>query len=357
MPLYKRPFSPGQFDTVILSPGSFGTKDHLQANGSIKTDIIFYPFGQVWAYDNWDELQFFGGMENWDWTNGLGYTPNRTYRANHGRWLSPDPLAGDISNPQSLNRYAYVLNNPATLTDPTGLGFCPMADTTTERGCPNGGGNDFGAYTLDGMIVSNSIGQAVLAGGFGVQCPNNLCSGLGTDPYSGNQAYLFFTAGAGGATGYLSMYDWSQGVNEVNGTFLSNAQYDAYLQATYASQISAQCATLSGNLSADATLGSGASVNCGNLQYIQGGHANFAVTCGSWGTYDTTSNAYNCAGRWPGGLHIEGDPTDGFWGHNDTASYYIGQSFNWGTFSPWNLLVHGTVDFIGGSLFTYVFAH
>ncbi|MGH9404520.1 MAG: RHS repeat-associated core domain-containing protein [Terriglobia bacterium] len=38
-----------------------------------------------------------------------------------GRWLSPDPLGGDIPNPQSLNRYAYALNNPTTLTDPSGL--------------------------------------------------------------------------------------------------------------------------------------------------------------------------------------------------------------------------------------------
>jgi hypothetical protein len=41
-----------------------------------------------------------------------------------GYWLPPDPLAGDVSNPQSLNRYAYVLNNPTTLTDPLGLGDC-----------------------------------------------------------------------------------------------------------------------------------------------------------------------------------------------------------------------------------------
>ena len=37
------------------------------------------------------------------------------------RWLSPDPLAGSVFDPQSLNRYAYVLNNPTTLTDPLGL--------------------------------------------------------------------------------------------------------------------------------------------------------------------------------------------------------------------------------------------
>jgi hypothetical protein len=37
------------------------------------------------------------------------------------RWLTPDLLGGDITNPQSLNRYAYALNNPETLTDPLGL--------------------------------------------------------------------------------------------------------------------------------------------------------------------------------------------------------------------------------------------
>lgn len=30
-------------------------------------------------------------------------------------------LGGDITSPQSLNRYAYALNNPETLTDPLGL--------------------------------------------------------------------------------------------------------------------------------------------------------------------------------------------------------------------------------------------
>jgi len=39
----------------------------------------------------------------------------------HRRWLTPDPLGVDVTNPQSLNRYAYVLNNPPSLTDPLGL--------------------------------------------------------------------------------------------------------------------------------------------------------------------------------------------------------------------------------------------
>ena len=49
-----------------------------------------------------------------------------------GRWLSPDPLAGDVSNPQSLNRYAYVLNNPTSLIDP--LGLTPRTQAMAARG-------------------------------------------------------------------------------------------------------------------------------------------------------------------------------------------------------------------------------
>jgi hypothetical protein len=39
-------------------------------------------------------------------------------------FLSPDPLGGSLANPQTLNRYAYVANNPLTNTDPTGMYLC-----------------------------------------------------------------------------------------------------------------------------------------------------------------------------------------------------------------------------------------
>ncbi|AXC12854.1 Rhs family protein [Acidisarcina polymorpha] len=73
----------------------------------------------------------------------------RNYSFYQGRWLSPDPYEGsyDITNPQSLNRYAYVLNNPLSFFDPTGLQDddpshpnCNDDDTV----CVNGGGGFYG---------------------------------------------------------------------------------------------------------------------------------------------------------------------------------------------------------------------
>lgn len=40
-----------------------------------------------------------------------------------GVMLTPDPLLGILGNPQSLGRYAYVTNNPASLSDPGGFLF------------------------------------------------------------------------------------------------------------------------------------------------------------------------------------------------------------------------------------------
>lgn len=58
-----------------------------------------------------------------------------------GRCLTPDPLGGDISNPQTLNRYAYVLNSPVTLTDPSGLlGVKIYAPGCDPALCIGGGG-------------------------------------------------------------------------------------------------------------------------------------------------------------------------------------------------------------------------
>jgi RHS repeat-associated protein len=48
----------------------------------------------------------------------------RWYEPALGRWIQPDTIVPNPANPQSLNRYSYVLNNPLRYTDPTGHAEC-----------------------------------------------------------------------------------------------------------------------------------------------------------------------------------------------------------------------------------------
>ncbi len=38
--------------------------------------------------------------------------------------MTPDPIGGDTRDPQTLNKYAYVRNNPSNLIDPSGMYEC-----------------------------------------------------------------------------------------------------------------------------------------------------------------------------------------------------------------------------------------
>ncbi|HVC46512.1 MAG TPA: RHS repeat-associated core domain-containing protein [Terracidiphilus sp.] len=100
-----------------------GSPTITTATGSICYDADFYPFGGEHAYTSTcAPNQKFAGMEQ-DSATGLYRTIFRQYASNNGRWLSPDPYAGsyDPSNPQSMNRYAYVMNGPMNWIDPWGL--------------------------------------------------------------------------------------------------------------------------------------------------------------------------------------------------------------------------------------------
>jgi RHS repeat-associated protein len=69
-----------------------------------------------------DEDEFTGKER--DTESGLDYFGARYMASTMGRFMSPDPLAGHLANPQSLNRYVYVLDNPLKNTDPTGMYVC-----------------------------------------------------------------------------------------------------------------------------------------------------------------------------------------------------------------------------------------
>jgi RHS repeat-associated protein len=134
-----------------------------------------------------DFTGFAGGF--WDSENNNGeHFGAREYENTHGSWLSPDPAgmaAVDISNPQSWNRYAYVLDNPVSYADPTGLfrvGPLAYAGYYTF-GCDdmNGGGllnncdflNPFSG--MQGILLSQ-LSDPMLAEWSGLG-PSYLCGG------------------------------------------------------------------------------------------------------------------------------------------------------------------------------------
>jgi len=77
---------------------------------------------------------------------GLYYYGARYHNPAIGRFMSPDPAGADPTNPQSWNRYAYVLNNPMKYVDPDGkcpsdpLGLGPSRLCTDVGGSIVGGG-------------------------------------------------------------------------------------------------------------------------------------------------------------------------------------------------------------------------
>lgn len=101
-------------------------------------DVSYAPFGESYNASGTTDYDFTG--QNQDTEAGYYDFLFREHSPVQGRWMSPDPAgmsAVDPTNPQSWNRYAYVLNNPLALVDPLGLiGYCQYGVTYPVPGAP-----------------------------------------------------------------------------------------------------------------------------------------------------------------------------------------------------------------------------
>jgi len=129
-------------------------------NGGVEGSYTSLPFGDGYAPSGTDTDANHYAQLDQDAESGTAHALNRQDSTAQGRWLSPDPYGGsyDISNPQSMNRYAYASNSPLANTDPSGL----VTPSHSIYGFSFGGGGcivcieqAFQAYNA-GMTQANS---------------------------------------------------------------------------------------------------------------------------------------------------------------------------------------------------------
>jgi RHS repeat-associated protein len=129
--------------------------------GLIVHEQTFDPWGKPEGTPAWNApnesasnvTHGFTGHEH-DYAHNLVNMKGRLYDPELGRFTTPDPFVQDPLNSQSLNRFAYVYNNPLRYTDPSGFlpntgpqaiaGYRPEDYAEMERrkesiGCRTGG--------------------------------------------------------------------------------------------------------------------------------------------------------------------------------------------------------------------------
>ena len=99
----------------------------------------YYPFGQEPSPPTDNNHYKFTGKQR-DSESGLDYFGARYYASSMGRWLSPDWSAtvepvpyAKLDDPQSLNLYGYVQNNPLTSVDAEGHDLSVLPDAYQSR--------------------------------------------------------------------------------------------------------------------------------------------------------------------------------------------------------------------------------
>jgi RHS repeat-associated protein len=127
-----------------------------------------------------------------------------------GRFLQPDSIVPDDSNPQDLNRYSYVLNRPILFNDPSG--HCPTCLIGAAVGAIAGAAIYASTTWGSGRAWNNNDYLAAVA----VGALGGLLIGTGVGALSGVAAFTAIGAGAGaigGQAGYslTSKKDYDSG--------------------------------------------------------------------------------------------------------------------------------------------------
>ncbi len=125
-------FAGNQRVAKVTAAGThFFHKDHLgssnvvtdYASGAAVESSEYMPFGQTRDHSGTTISSYKFTDQEYDTATGLYNYDARLYDPVVGRFISPDSIVQNFFDPQMLNRYSYVRNNPLAYTDPTGHFF------------------------------------------------------------------------------------------------------------------------------------------------------------------------------------------------------------------------------------------
>jgi RHS repeat-associated protein len=160
---------------ITLTTNHLGSSN-VTANtaGDRVTDLRYYPFG-LHRYDGGAQKTVFRFTgQRIDASTDLYYYGARWYDPVVGRFLQADTIVPNPGNPQSLNRYTYVLNNPLRYTDPTGHYI--FEDTWTD---PTEANFSTGPYEHAGTFFLNPENAQSI---YGVNTPMRVSMATVLDP-------------------------------------------------------------------------------------------------------------------------------------------------------------------------------
>jgi len=111
----------GGSTSYYLADGQGSTRALTNSAAAVTDTYEYTAFGELFAGTGSTANPYLYTGQQFDVLSGLYSLRARYYDAGIGRFLSRDPAELDVFNPTKLNRYFYGSNNPATMSDPSGL--------------------------------------------------------------------------------------------------------------------------------------------------------------------------------------------------------------------------------------------
>ncbi|NCB03615.1 MAG: RHS repeat-associated core domain-containing protein [Spirochaetia bacterium] len=180
----------GTSATIHYTATDHLTGSNLTTNSSdIKEELLDYlPFGTIRIDEKsgtYSDQRKFAGHE-YDVDTSLSYMDARYYDGATGRFLSVDPafleLGFDLTDPQSLNSYAYSRNNPLRYADPNGESFRDYVNNVTGyvvgfgQGIYSAASNTVNAITHPVQTVQNTANYISSSAKSGQEISSSLSS-------------------------------------------------------------------------------------------------------------------------------------------------------------------------------------